>query len=99
MASGHVFEKNERGHLVRSGQTHFQRPLVLFVSGGARVWVVVPLPIRQGQLLRKSLGWGSWDRADCVPVREVGKGAVFGVLYRSLNDARVCRFRQGHLLD
>ena len=54
------------------------------------------LPIRQ--LLRKGLGWGPWDNADCVPGREVGKGGVFEILDRSLNDAQGFRFRQGHLL-
>ena len=64
VASGHGIEKNEGGHLVRSDQTRFRRSLGRFVSGGARARVVIPLPIRQGRLLGKSLGWGSWDSAD-----------------------------------
>ena len=96
VVSGHGFETNERGYLVRSGQTHFQRSLGLFVSGRRSGTSGNSLPIRQ--LLRKGLGWCSWDCADCVPGREVGKGGVFEILDRSLNDAQVFCFRRGHLL-
>ena len=47
---------------------------------------------------RRERDWvGVLGTVVCVSVRGVGKGAAFGILYRSLHDIQVCCFHQGHL--